>query len=132
VKQQTMLSVSERHVIKPSGRRGRVDVFVSDDDPKGSVAIVEIKATDWDRIKDCNIRRNVRRQINQIWSYIESQIIKGQYVPGGEGKDVCPGVIFPRRPKDKERMNRIEAMFIEEGISVVWHDVTMETFGVAS
>ena len=118
--------VRERHVIKPSGRRGRVDVFVSDDDPEGSVAIVEIKATDWDRIKECNIRRNVRRQINQIWSYIESQIIKGEYVPGGEGKAVCPGIIFPKRPKDKERMNRIEAMFFEEGIPVVWHDETIE------
>jgi hypothetical protein len=48
--------VRERHVVKPSSRRGRVDVFVSDDDPKGSVAIVEIKATDWDWIekgKEC-------------------------------------------------------------------------------
>lgn len=118
--------VPERHVVKPSGRRGRVDVFVSDDDPKGSIAIVEIKATDWDRIKEKNIRRNVRRQVNQIWSYIESQIIKGQYVAGGEGKSVCPGVIFPKRPKDRELMDRIEEMFFEEGISVVWHDETFE------
>jgi hypothetical protein len=48
--------VRERHVIKPSVWRGRVDVFVSDDDPEGSVAIAEIKATDWDWIekgKEC-------------------------------------------------------------------------------
>ncbi len=23
---------------------------------------------------------------------------------GGEGKDVCPGIIFPKRPRDKERI----------------------------
>jgi hypothetical protein len=118
--------VQERTITKPSGRKGRVDVFVNDDDPNGSVAIVEIKATDWDRIKECNIRRNVRRQIKQIWDYIESQIVKGEYVPSGEGKQVCPGIIFPKRPKDKERMKRVEEMFLEEGITVVWHDETIE------
>ncbi|MCK4628302.1 MAG: hypothetical protein KAT56_04825 [Sedimentisphaerales bacterium] len=35
---------------------------------------------------------------------------------GGEGKDVCPGIIFPKRPKDKKRMELIESLFIEEGI----------------
>ena len=113
---------AERHIIKPNGRRGRVDVFVNDDDPKSSIAIVEVKATDWDKIKEKNIRRNIRRQTRQIWSYIELQIIAGKYVPGGEGKDVCPGIIFSKRPKDKKRMELIESLFIEEGIPVVWHD----------
>ena len=116
----------ERHVIKSSGRRGRVDVFVNDDDPESSVAIVEIKATDWDRMTDKAVKRNIRRQIRQIWSYIESQIQNGKYVKGGEGKDVCPGIIFPKRPKDKDRMALIEEMFIEEGIPVVWHDESLE------
>lgn len=117
---------SERHIRKPNGRKGRVDVFVNDDDPKGTVAIVEVKATDWDKIKKKNVRRNVQRQIRQIWSYIESQILNGEYVKDGEGKAVCPGIIFPRRPKDRERMKQIEKMFEEEGIPVVWHDETTE------
>lgn len=87
---------------------------------------MEVKATDWDKIKKKNIRRNILRQIRQIWSYIESQILKGEYVEGGEGKSVCPGIIFPRRPKNKERMELIEQMFYEEGIPVVWHDETIE------
>ena len=116
---------AERHVIRVGGKKGRVDVFVDDDDPKGVVAIAEIKATDWDRIKEKNIRRNVRRQIRQIWSYIESQIRDGQYVKGGEGKDVCPGIIFPKRPKDKQRTELVEKMFLDEGIPVVWHDETV-------
>jgi hypothetical protein len=116
----------ERRVVRVGGHKGRVDVFVEDDNPKGVIAIVEVKATDWDRITEENVRRNVRRQIRQIWSYIESQIRDGQYVKGGERKDVCPGIIFPKRPKDKQRMMLIEKMFIEEGIPVVWHDETIE------
>ncbi len=72
------------------------------------------------------VRRNVRRQIRQVWSYIESQIVEGEYVEDGEHKDVCPGIIFPKRPKDGERMKLIEEMFEEEGIPVVWHDETIE------
>ena len=116
----------ERHIIKPNGRRGRVDVFVNDDDAKSTVGIVEVKGTDWDRIAEKNIRRNVRRQVRQIWGYIESQILNGEHVEGGEGKDVCPGIIFPKRPRDKERMKLIEDMFEEEGIPVVWHDESIE------
>ena len=73
-----------------------------------------------------NVRRNVRRQVRQIWGYIESQILNGEHVEGGEGKDVCPGIIFPKRPRDKERMKLIEDMFEEEGIPVVWHDESIE------
>ncbi len=117
---------AERQVIRANGRRGRVDVFVNDDDPNSPLAIVEVKATDWDRIKAGNIRRNVRRQSLQIRSYIESQIMEGEYVDSGEGKDVCPGIIFPRRPQDRQRMKQIEELFLEEGIPVVWHDETVE------
>lgn len=113
---------SEKYIVKPNGRRGRIDVFVNDDDPKSSIAIVEVKATNWDKIAEKNVRRNIRRQIRQIWSYIESQIIDGKYVADGEGKDVCPGIIFPKRPKNKKRMELIESLFIEEGIPVVWYD----------
>ena len=116
----------EKHITKPNGRKGRIDVFVNDDDPKSSVAIVEIKATDWDKIAQKNIRRNVRRQIRQIWSYIESQILNGKHVEGAIGKDVCPGIIFPKRPKDKATMQLIEDIFEEEGIPVVWHDETKQ------
>ena len=116
----------ERGIRKQSGRRGRVDVFVDDDEPSGVIAIVEIKASDWDRMTESAVRRNVRRQIRQVWDYIESQILEGEYVQGGEGKDVCPGIIFPKRPADKQRMKFIEDSFLEEGITVVWHDESVK------
>ena len=100
---------SERHVRKPNGRKGRVDVFVNDEDPKGPIAIVEVKATDLDKIEKKNICHNVRCQIRQIWSYIESQILNGQYVKGGEGKDICSGIIFPNRVHTTAAPTRTES-----------------------
>ena len=117
---------SERTVLKQNGRRGRVDVFVNDDDPDGVNAIVEIKASDWDKMTDTAVRRNVRRQIKQVWDYLESQIVKGEYASTGEGKSVSPGIIFPKRPKDKNRMKLIEELFWAEDIPVVWDDESIE------
>lgn len=116
----------ERIVLKTNDRKGRVDVFVDDDDPEGSIGIVEIKASDWDKMTDKAVRRNVRRQIKQIWDYIETQIKGPDYVPTGEGKSVCPGVIFPKRPRDDKRMKLIETLFDNEGIQVVWNDESLE------
>ena len=116
----------ERIVFIPDGRKGRVDIFVDTNDPDSVIAIVEIKASDWDRMTDKAVRRNVRRQINQVWNYLESQIKDGKMVPTGEGKNVSPGIIFPKRPVDRERMNLIEKLFEEEGIPVVWYDESLE------
>ena len=113
---------SERTIFKQSGRKGRVDIFVDDEDPEGVIAIVEIKASNWDKMTETAVRRNVRRQIKQVWGYIESQISKGEYVKTGEGKSVSPGIIFQKRPTDKIRMKLIEDLFEEEGIPVVWDD----------
>ncbi len=107
----------EKAITKPTGRKGRIDIFVDDDGDK-LVAVAEVKNSDWDKMTDSAVRRNVRRQIKQIWDYIESQL--------KTKKDVSPGVIFPKRPKDKERMKLIEDMFEEEGIPVVWQDETIE------
>jgi len=113
---------SERIILKSTGRKGRVDVFVNDDLDDGVIAIIEIKASNWDCMTEKAVRRNVSRQIKQVWDYIESQIIKGKYVPTGESKSVCPGIIFHRRPKDKARKKWIDKKFEEEGIVVVWDD----------
>lgn len=117
---------SERGVTKKTGRRGRVDIFVNDDDPNGCIAIVEIKASDWDIMTKRAVRRNIRRQIRQVWSYIESQIDGENYVSTGEHKSVSPGIIFSRKPNDVERLKMIEQLFIAEGIAVVWHDESTE------
>ena len=121
-----LLCKAEKYVLQQNGRKGRVDVFVDDEDRNGVVAIVEAKATDWDKMSDAAVRRNIRRQIRQVWRYIESQICGDKYLSTGEGKDVCPGIIFPNRPRDRERMDLIEKLFLEEGITVVWDDESIE------
>ncbi len=106
----------EKGITKPSGRKGRIDILVDPD--REMVAIAEVKATDWDRMTEVNVRKNVKRHIRQIWNYIESQL--------SEGKEVCPGVIFPKRPKSLNRLELIELLFEEVGIPVVWDDESIE------
>jgi len=105
----------EKSITKPSGRKGRVDIFVRNDETL--VAIAEIKASDWDSMGSAAVRRNIKRQVRQIWDYIKSQLELG--------KEVSPGIIFSRRPKDPNRMKLIEQLFDEEGIPVVWEDETI-------
>ncbi|GAF96833.1 unnamed protein product, partial [marine sediment metagenome] len=107
----------EKAITKPTGRKGRIDIFVDDDGDK-LVAVAEVKSSDWDKMTDPAVRRNVRRQIKQIWDYTDSQL-KAK-------KDVSPGIIFPKQLKDKERMRLIEELLEEEGIPVVWQDETIE------
>lgn len=117
---------AERTILKRNQRKGRVDVFVDDDDPEGTATIVEIKASDWDKMTEPAVRRNIRRQIKQIWDYIESQILNGEYVSTGVSKSISPGVIFPQRPKKQNRLSLIEESFWKEGITVVWDDESIE------
>jgi len=107
--------ILEKSITKPNGRKGRVDIFIGSDEKL--VAIAEIKASDWDSMSSVAVRRNVRRQVRQIWNYIKSQLKLG--------KEISPGILFPKRPKDINRMKLIEQLFDEEGIPVVWEDETI-------
>jgi len=107
--------IDEKTITKPCGRKGRIDIFVASKQILAAVA--EVKCSDWDRMTLATVRRNVRRQACQIWDYIESQLELG--------KDVSPGVIFPKLPKDLHRMKLVEQLFNEEGIAVIWEDETI-------
>ena len=109
----------EKTIRRLTGRRGRVDIFVDDDSDENHVAVIEIKASDWDRMKPKAVRRNALRQVRQIWGYIDSQAEL-------EEKDVSPGIIFPARPSDENRLEEIENIFNDWGIQVVWHDESMD------
>ena len=104
--------VEAEKTVKKRNRRGRLDVLVSEDGSEVR-AIVEIKHSDWDKMTAQALRRNVRRQARQIWRYIELQ-------PTLDG--ICPGIVFPKRPSDPERLGLIEHLFEEESIAVVWED----------
>lgn len=114
----------EKSIIKSSGRKGRMDIFVKNAGDKILVAIVELKNSDWDAMTTTAIYRNVKRQARQIWEYIESQLKLG--------KDISLGIIFPKRPKTPNRLNLIEQLFDEEGIPVVWENESIEERKVRS
>jgi hypothetical protein len=106
-------------IVKANGRRGRIDILI--DEGEDWVAVVEIKASHWDAMKEKHVRRNARRQIRQIWSYIESQLLANE--DGTiDGKEVCPGIIFPKAPRKPGRRGAVEALFNQDGIQVVWHN----------
>ena len=106
---------TEKSITKPSKRKGRMDIFVKDDE--SLIAVAEIKTSNWDAMTPSGVRKNVMRQVNQVWDYIESQLELG--------KDVSPGVIFPKPPKNSDRINLIEDFFNERGIQVVWEDESL-------
>lgn len=108
----------EKQMRKLSGRKGRMDIFVQDGEDKRLVGIGEIKCSNWDKMSLKVLKRNVRRQIKQIWDYIESYL--------EEGKDVSPGVIFSKRPMDVKRSRLIEELFNNEAIQIVWEDESIE------
>ena len=72
-------------------KSGRMDIFVFEtgDD---YVTIIELKATNWDKIKEKNIKRNLYHHSKQLYRYID----KFMEV---DGKDVCLAVIYPEPPK---------------------------------
>ena len=107
---------TEAGITKPSGRRGRVDVLV--DAEEDDVAVIEIKASDWDVMSERAIRRNVRRHVNQILDYGESQVAKG--------KTASISIIFPKRPSSPRRLRLVEDLFWELGVPVIWEDETKE------
>lgn len=107
----------ERTIKRLNGRNGRIDVLVEDIDDL--LSVVEIKSTDWDEVQEQNVTRNVKRQIHQIWSYVDALM-------ENECKDVCPGIIFPRIPRDPKRLALIESLFNEAGVQVVWHNESID------
>jgi hypothetical protein len=67
---------------------------------------------------ESSLRRNVARQVRQVWDYIESQL--------ADDREVSPAVIFPKRPRSMKRLQLIEALFEEAGIAAVWNDESIE------
>ena len=108
---------AEKTIATTRRRKGRMDLFVSCDEDL--VSIVEIKNSDWDKMTLTAVKRNVRRQARQLWKYIEAYIQQ-------QGKDVCPGIIFRKRPKIVGRLELVERLFEEEGVPVVWDDEIIE------
>jgi len=96
-------------------RKGRLDLFVNElegDDLGGFVSVIEIKATDWDRVK--HPRKLVAAHRRQVWRYI------GKYLDLDE-VSVCAGMIYPHAPSDLEVKQLVVEHLHEHCLQVVWY-----------
>ncbi len=93
-----------------TGKRGRIDVLISDLD--GMVAIYEVKATNWDKIKPKNIKKNAWSHQRQLHKYVEAYV--------EEGSDVCVGIIYPEPPSSVELRELLEEYLTDYGAPPYW------------
>ena len=57
-----------------AGGRGRVDLAVVTDDHEKMLIIIEIKGTDWDKIRADRVKRNVQRHIRQLLALLDPEL----------------------------------------------------------
>ena len=94
------------------GKRGREDIRLIDSEG-GFTVLVELKASNWDKMKPHRVRPNALRQVRQIWRYIEAELSQ---------QEVIPAIVYPAVPQTPGRRNEIERVMDEHGIQVVWRD----------
>ena len=92
---------------------GRADIFIAEDGDD-FVTILEVKATDWDRIKPKNIKRNLWSHQRQIFMYIDKYV-------DHENLNVCPGLIYPYPPKTPGLRELIETYLESYGAPAYWY-----------
>jgi hypothetical protein len=94
-------------------KSGRLDILV--DEMSDFVSVVEIKATDWDKVKVKNRKKLLGSHRRQVYKYIEEylDVIK---------IDVCPGIIYPTAPDTPGLKVMIEEYLNDYGLQAVWYD----------
>jgi len=92
---------------------GRADILISE--AGDIVAVLEIKATDWDRIKPKNIKKNLWRHQHQLYSYVERTLEI-------ENKGLSAYIIYPTRPTSAALCKLIEDYLEGYGILPHWYD----------
>ncbi len=95
-------------------KTGRVDIWVDDLD-NDAVAVFEIKATDWDRIKPRNVRRNIYRHQKQLLDYVYTYYHR-------DGLQVTYGLIYPYPPVKEGLREQVEELAMTSyDVPVYWY-----------
>ena len=102
-----------------TGGRGRVDLAVVTNDHEKMLIIIEIKATDWDKIRADRVKRNVQRHVRQLLAYLDTAI--GE-LEAGQWESVAGALLYPSRPASAESLACIEAAAAGQAIMVTWYD----------
>lgn len=94
-------------------KSGRMDILITE--LGDFVTILEIKATDWDKIKPANVRRNLWRHQKQLLTYVDKFLEVDRL-------DVCVGIIYPRPPQKPGLKGLVESCLEEEyGVPAYWY-----------
>lgn len=110
VRREAVVSFKELKKIKQ--KSGRMDILV--EELGDFVTILEIKATDWDKIKPKNIKRNLYRHQKQLFNYIDKYVEIDHL-------DVCLGIIYPQPPQTKGLRKFIEEYLADNyGVPAYW------------
>jgi hypothetical protein len=102
------------------GKRGRIDIRLADA-KEGRIVVVELKASDWDKMSPHRVRSNALRHARQIWRYIEAELLQGQENTGSQG--ILPAIVYSTEPKTPGRKDTVETILKERGIQVVWREI---------
>jgi hypothetical protein len=106
-----------------------------------TAVVVEIKNSDWDAFDAARVRPNLRRHIRQLQDYLDHYIDNLRHTPNEaadpgadparEGDrqpltwDTVIGVLlYPKRPHDPIRAQLVEALALQQALTVVWYDET--------
>jgi hypothetical protein len=100
------------------GKGGRIDLRLVVDDREGHSIVVEMKASDWDKMAPHRVRPNALRHARQLWRYINAEL---------EGGPVSPAIVYPVEPQTPGRKEEIEAVLCDRFIQVVWRELDLDT-----
>ena len=99
-----------------------------------TAVVVEVKNSDWDSFRPTRVRPNLRRHIRQLQEYLDHYVDHlranaDQPIdpPSADGlplawDSVIGVLLYPTRPRDPDRTQLIEAIALEQALTVVWYD----------
>ena len=93
-----------------SRKSDRMDIFVGE--LGDFISLVEIKSTDWDKVKEKNRKKLLGSHRRQVWKYIEEYADVKKI-------DVCPGIIYPKSPITPGLKELVENYLNDYGLQVV-------------
>ncbi len=97
-------------------KSGRMDIIIHNAAGENFVMIMEIKATDWDKIKPKNIKRNLYRHSKQLYNYIDKFMTIDKL-------NVGLALLYPEPPKEEGLQEHIEKCAMDlYSFPVYWYN----------
>lgn len=93
-------------------KRGRIDVRLKWND---LVVLLELKSTDWNRLKPYRVRPTALRHIAQLYRYVDGELANGQ-------TGIFHGIVYENRPHLGTRRQQLTHIFNESGVQLVFRD----------